>query len=357
MKKVIKRLVVLAIIAGAGFAAYCYFTDCAEEEHSGTLTLYGNVDIRQVDLAFRVSGRIESMSFEEGDRVAAGELMATLNGEPYADQVSLQRAKVEGAQAALAKFKTGSRPQEIEQARARVREAEAAFANAQRRYERLRALAATGAVAEQDFEDALAARDQARANLESAREALQLALEGFRNEEVLQARAELSAAEAGLDAALTSLADTELYSPSDGTILTRAAEPGAVVSAGRTVYVLSLDEPVWVRVYVPEPWLGRVRPGMPAQVLTDTPNGGPHAGRVGFISPVAEFTPKTVQTPELRTDLVYRVRIVVDDPGRTLRQGMPVTVKLDVSAGRDDQASAHAPRGENATESGSEDRE
>jgi HlyD family secretion protein len=104
--------------------------------------------------------------------------------------------------------------------------------------------------------------------------------------------------------------------------------------------VLSLDEPVWIRVYVPEPWLGRVKPGMPATVLTDTPGDESHEGRVGFISPSAEFTPKTVQTPELRTDLVFRVRVVVEDPGRTLRQGMPVTVKLDVSGESDDKEGA-----------------
>lgn len=342
MKKIIKRVIVLAVLAGVAYAAYCYLAGpCAEEEDPGTLTLYGNVDIRQVDLSFRVSGRIESMTFEEGDRVRSGELMATLNGQPYADQVAVQRAQAEAARASLAKFKTGSRPQEIEQARAKVREAEASFANTQRRYERLRALVASGAIAEQDFEDALTNRDQARAGLKSAREALQLALEGFRNEDVLQARAELSAAEAALDAALTNLADTEMYSPSDGTVLTRAAEPGAVVSAGRTVYVVSLDDPVWVRVYVPEPWLGKVRPGMPAKVLTDTPDGDDYTGQVGFVSPVAEFTPKTVQTPELRTDLVYRVRIVVNDPGRTLRQGMPVTVKLDVSQNGDNNTGSN----------------
>jgi HlyD family secretion protein len=340
MKKILARIMILAVLAGGGYFAYQRYVAEETRADKDVLTLYGNVDIRQVDLSFRVSGRIESMVFEEGDRVEAGEFMAALDDEPYANRVAVERAKVEAARAALAKFKTGSRPQEIEQARARVREAEAAFANARRRYERLRALVATGAVAEQDFEDALANKDRALANLESARESLQLALAGFRNEDVLQARAELSAAQAALDSALTNRADTELYAPADGAVLTRAAEPGAVVGAARTVYVLSLDEPVWIRVYVPEPWLGRVKPGMPATVLTDTPGDESHEGRVGFISPSAEFTPKTVQTPELRTDLVFRVRVVVEDPGRTLRQGMPVTVKLDVSGESDDKEGA-----------------
>jgi HlyD family secretion protein len=331
MKKVIRRIVILLVLAGAGLGAYRHFGQGQEQIDPNTLALYGNVDIRQVDLSFRVSGRIESMLFEEGDRVQAGQLVAVLDAKPYEDRVAIERAKVEAAQAALAKFETGSRPQEIEQARARVREAEAAYANAKSRNVRFKPLAATGVVSEQDYEDTLEQRDRAKANLEAARESLRLALDGFRDEEVLQAQAELSAARASLEFALTDLADTEVYAPANGTMLTRAAEPGAVVAAGRTVYVLSLDEPVWVRVYTPEPWLGRIRPGMPAQVHTDTPGIGPFQGHVGFISPVAEFTPKTVETPELRTDLVYRVRIVARDPHNELRQGMPVTVTLDVS--------------------------
>jgi len=328
MKTVIKRLVVLLVLAGIGFGLYRYLGPQNNEQDPGTLILHGNVDIRQVDLAFRVPGRIAAMHFEEGDRVQAGDLVAELNYAPYADRVAIERAKVEAAEAALVKFETGSRPQEIEQARARVREAEAAYANAKSRHERFRPLVATGVVSEQDYEDTLEMRDRARANLKAARESLRLALEGFRSEDVLMAQAELSAARAALGAALTDLGDTRVYAPADGTMLTRAAEPGAVVAAGRTVYVLSLDEPVWIRVFAPEPWLGNIRPGMPAEIRTDSPGVGPFTGQVGFISPVAEFTPKNVETPELRTDLVYRVRIVVDGPRQGLRQGMPVTVIL-----------------------------
>ena len=111
-------------------------------------------------------------------------------------------------------------------------------------------------------------------------------------------------------------------------ILTRIQEPGAIVAEGAPVYTLSLTAPVWVRTYVAEPDLGRIHPGMPAAVTTDSAPDKVYAGQIGFISPVAEFTPKTVETTSLRTDLVYRLRVIVDNPDNGLRQGMPVTVTL-----------------------------
>ncbi len=131
-----------------------------------------------------------------------------------------------------------------------------------------------------------------------------------------------------MDAAETALADTAIAAPADGTILTRIREPGAIVGAGASVYTLALDRPVWVRAYVAEPDLGRVHPGQRALVYTDSRPDAPYPGQIGFVSPTAEFTPKSVQTTELRTDLVYRLRVVVGEPDDGLRQGMPVTVRI-----------------------------
>ena len=128
--------------------------------------------------------------------------------------------------------------------------------------------------------------------------------------------------------ARTSLADAELRAPSDGIVLSRVREPGAIVSPSDIVYVLSLTGRVWVRAYVAEPDLGRIHPGMIVEVTTDTAPDKPYKGRIGFISPVAEFTPKSVETPDLRTDLVYRLRVIIDQPDTGLRQGMPVTIRL-----------------------------
>jgi HlyD family secretion protein len=129
------------------------------------------------------------------------------------------------------------------------------------------------------------------------------------------------------------LVDAELLAPNAGVVLSRVREKGAIVNAGETVFVVSLTTPVWVRSYVSEPDLGRIKPGMPVVLRSDTPNSQPVSGKIGFIASTAEFTPKTVETRELRTALVYRIRIVADDPDNRLRQGMPMTVTIDAGNG------------------------
>ncbi|EGJ48752.1 secretion protein HlyD [Desulfocurvibacter africanus] len=321
-----KRLIILLILLLVAGSLAWYFLLRGEANQNGEITLYGNVDIRQVDLGFRVSGRIETMRYEEGDEVRAGDLLAVLNKRPLEDEVRLARAQVEVAEAELLKLETGTRPQEIAQAQAQVEERETTLRNAERYFQRQRDLHDTGAVSKQAYDDAMARRNEAKARLQSAREGLRLAQEGFREEDVLQGRANLRAAKARLAEALTRLDDADLYAPSDGVILTRVREPGTVVAAGSIAYTLSLHEPVWVRAYVPEPQLGRIYPGLPVQVYTDTSPNTPYEGQVGFVSPQAEFTPKSVETTSLRTDLVYRIRVIVEKPDKGLRQGMPVTV-------------------------------
>lgn len=153
-------------------------------------------------------------------------------------------------------------------------------------------------------------------------------LSGYREEEVLSQRAAVDAAAAALELAEIRLRDALLTAPQDGIVLTRAREAGAIVQAGQTVYTLSLVDPVWLRVYVDEPQLGRIKPGMAVRVRVDAVPDKEFSGRVGFISPAAEFTPKSVETMEVRTSLVYRLRVQVDDPDNVMRQGMPVTVTL-----------------------------
>lgn len=295
---------------------------------SEDLTLYGNIDIRQVELAFRVPGRIEEMRLEEGETVRAGDVLARLDGRSYRDTAQAAEAEVARRSAALAKLQAGSRPAEIAQARARVSELQADLDNLQLSLARQETLVRSGATTRAAYDNASAAVEAARARLEMATKAYELTRQGPRREDIAEAAAALQVAQANLNAAQTALADTELAAPSDGVILSRVRERGAIVNAGDIVYVLSLQKPLWARVYVPESWLGRVRPGMPVSIFTDSAPGRPYHGHVGFISPVAEFTPKTVETPELRTDLVYRVRVIIDGDGAGLRQDMPVTVRL-----------------------------
>ena len=326
MKKLFKILLVLAIVAGIGFVVKRQLGK--GETADGALTLYGNVDIRQVALGFRASGRIDTMAFEEGDAVKAGQLLASLDKGPLQDSLALFEAQVTVAEASVAKLEAGSRPSEIAQAMAAVEERQTALTNAQQMLDRQRELATTGAVSKQALDDAQAQHYAASARLQSAKEALALAQEGPRAEDIAIARAELGAARARVAQAQRQLDDAELKAPADGIILTRVQEPGAIVATGATVYSLSLAAPVWVRSYVSEPDLGRLHPGMNVDVFTDSRPDTPYVGQIGFISPVAEFTPKSVETEELRTDLVYRLRVIIKKSDDALRQCMPVTVRF-----------------------------
>jgi len=280
-----------------------------------------------VQLGFRVAGRLQAMYFEEGDRVAAGDLLASLDDQPMRESLAVTAARVLEAQARLDRFNTGSRPQEIQQAQARVTEAEAALENAQQELRRQRELMKAGLSSQRLLDTAVANHDQAKARLVANMEARALAVEGFRKEEIAEARAGLVGALAQRDQMQTQVDDAQLLAPSAGVIQTRVREPGAMMSVGAPVYTLSLTDTIYVRAYVSESRLGKVTPGSTVYIYTDSSDQR-YEGQVGFVSPRAEFTPKTVETPELRTDLVYRLRIVVANHDQSLRQGMPVTVEL-----------------------------
>ncbi|MDJ0877316.1 MAG: secretion protein HlyD [Halieaceae bacterium] len=327
MNKLVMAVLLLILLAGSYFGY-----QQMNVNGNGDTLLYGNVDIRDVQLGFRVAGRLASMQLEEGDAVAAGDLLASLDDQPLREALAVAEANVLEAKANLDRANTGSRPQEIEQAEAGVEEAQAALVNADKRLVRQQDLFRQGLNSQRALDDAESQQEQAQARLRAAREALALAREGFREEDRAAAAAALAAAEARRDQAMTQLEDTRLYAPSAGVIQVRAREPGSMVNVGEPVYTLSLTDVVYVRAYVGEVHLGQVVPGASVEVLTDS-SDRVYLGQVGFISPRAEFTPKTVETPELRTDLVYRLRIVVTDPDEQLRQGMPVTVRLEASAG------------------------
>jgi HlyD family secretion protein len=324
-------IITLAVVAAAGAGAWYYFDHRPKDDTH--LVLQGNIDVRQVNLAFKVEGRIETLAVDEGDSVKAGQVVATLDKRYFFDDLRLAKAKRDNAAATLARLEHGSRPEEIAQAKAQAAERRASLENARQLYERQRRLIGSGAVAQEEFQRTEANLREAEARLKSAEEALRLTEIGPRPEDIDAARAQLRAEEASVIQTERRLADADLIAPNDGVILTRAREKGAIVNAGETVFTLTLTSPVWVRTYVNERDLGRIRPDMLAAVHTDSAPGKVYRGRIGFISPTAEFTPKTVETRELRTDLVYRLRVVVDNPDGGLRQGMPVTVTLDLGGG------------------------
>ncbi|MFZ2884442.1 secretion protein HlyD [Nitrosomonas europaea] len=327
LSRAVKRILIITVILlAAGSAVFSWVLHTEQDE--SLLYLYGNVDIREVQLAFRQPGRVAQMMFDEGDAVVAGTRMATLDAQPYQEAFAAAEASVRVAQAELAKMRRGLRPQEIIQAQEALNQAQAVARRAERDYVRLSRLLPSKASSQQDVDNARAARDQAIAGVKAAKAALSQAREGFRKEDIAAAEAQLAAAMATRDQAATALADTELFAPSDGTVIARIREPGSMVVSQSAVYNLSLDKPVYVRAYIGETALGRIAPGTPVQVRSDSSKKIYH-GQIGFISPRAEFTPKTVETTDLRTDLVYRLRIVVSDADAALRQGMPITIEVD----------------------------
>jgi HlyD family secretion protein len=370
-------LAVVSIAAGVVWR-FTHHTTTARE-----LTLHGNVDLRQVALPFNNSERIADVLVQEGERVRRGQVLARLDTSRLEPQVAQAEAQVaaqrqivarlragsrpeEIAQAEaqvaaqrqiVARLRTGNRPEEIAQARANVASAKADAANARLQYERLKTLFAYSdgrAISQQDIDNAKAVLDVAEAKLAVTQKALELAIAGPRKEEVAEAEARLAVTQKALELAIAGprkeevaeaearlrsaeaqlallrqqLADAQLMAPVDGVVRTRLMEPGEMASPQKPVFSLAITDPKWVRAYVSEPDLGQVQPGMAASVAVDSFPDRRFDGWVGFVSPVAEFTPKAVQTEELRTSLVYEVRVFVQDPSDTLRLGMPATVYL-----------------------------
>lgn len=321
-----KRLALPAIgLAVAIVVGYAWIH--RPQQANQVLALYGNVDIREVEMAFRQSGRLAMVKVDEGDRVEDGQLLAELDSQPFREALAVAEAEVQQATAEWDKLRRGYRPQEIAEARQSVRQAEAALRYADSELQRQGAVVTSGATTEKNYDLARSTRDQAAAQLAAAKEAWSLRKEGSRSEDIAAAEAKLARASAALAQARTALADTRLMSPAPAVVLARVREPGSMVNASAPVYTLSLRDPVYVRAYVGERHLGRVVPGTPVTVRTDS-SDKVYRGQIGFVSPRAEFTPKSVETTELRTDLVYRLRIIVRDADEALLQGMPVTVHV-----------------------------
>jgi HlyD family secretion protein len=323
LRRILPILLIAALLA-VGFATrgFGLFPEPARP-----IELYGNVDIREVELGFRVGGRIQVMPVEEGARVKAGTLLAALDHAPIDDRAAQADAQVAQAQAQLLKLEHGSRKQDIDAAKARVAAAAAALVAAEEDFVRRQPLIGPGAISQAAWDQTVSVRDRARAALAEARAMLALAEIGPRAEDIAAASAALEAARAVRAGVATDRADTRLRASLDGTVVTRAREPGAIVAPGETVFTLAIDRPLRARAYVAEGDLSRIAPGMAVTVKADG-NAKIYHGTIGFISPKAEFTPKTVQTSDLRTDLVYRLRIVVSDPDAALRQGQPVTIEI-----------------------------
>jgi len=331
MKRLI-RIIIVVVLVSAVILGVRWFLNAEGNPSASELRIYGNIDIRKADLAFNEQERIVQVLVEEGDRVTAGQVLARLQTNRLEAQIREIQAQIAAQQEVVKRLEAGTRPQEIDQARAEMAAARARVKNTVKNYERVRKTSGTGATSQQALDNALALLDVDQAQLKVKEKALNLALEGTRKEDIAAAKNRLKALKASFSLLQIRLSDMALTSPAKGVIQNRILEPGEMASPNRPVFTLALTDPKWVRAYVPEPYLGRINLGMKAKILSDSFPGQTFEGRVGFISPVAEFTPKTVETEDLRTKLVYEVRVFVHDSKDSLRLGMPITVIVDLTA-------------------------
>lgn len=324
--KIFLPFVAVIVLGTSGTAAWYFGNHRASS--ANVLTLYGNVDIRQVQLAFNGSERIARMLVKEGESVRKGQLLATLDTDRLGHNVDMQQAQLASQRQVVARLEAGSRPEEISKAQADVEVARINAENAERNYQRMKKLAEQHFIASQQADDARAKADAAQAQYRALQETLKLIQLGPRKEDIAAAKAMLRASQAGLEVARKALADASLYAPDDGIIQQRILEPGDMASPQRPVYTLALTDPLWVRVYVQESDLGKIKPGMRAEVLTDSYPDKHYQAWLGYISPTAEFTPKSVETTQVRSRLVYQARIFVCNPQDEFRLGMPATVTV-----------------------------
>jgi HlyD family secretion protein len=294
MNKTARILLAVALLAALGGGVWWHFHRPAT---GGELTLYGDVDFREASVPFNGSERIAEVLVEEGDAVHKGQVLARLDTSRLLPQLAQAEATVAAQKAVVDRLRNGSRPEEIAQARANL-------------------------VA------ARATADVAAAKVAVQQNALTLAVIGSRAEDIAQGEAQLQGYQAQLALIRQQVADVDLLAPFDAVVRSRLMEPGEMASPGKPVFSLATLGTKWVRTYVSESDLGRLHSGSRARIVTDSFPDRPLDGWVGFISPVAEFTPKIVQTADLRTSLVYEVRVFVDDTGNVLRLGMPATVRI-----------------------------
>jgi HlyD family secretion protein len=316
--KVVIGAAVLAI--AAGIAAWFLFP---RERGDGAIRVSGNIEVTDVDVGFKIPGRVVQRAVDEGMTVSSGQLVARLDNADLAGDVSVRQAELQAASAALQELAAGSRPQEIARAKAAVAAARAEADRLSREYSRAETLLEREAIARQEFDRAKAAFDVAEERHKEARENLLLVEEGPRREQIEQARARVRQAKEALELARTRLSYATVASPLSGIVLSKNVEPGDYVAAGTPVVTIGDLADVWLRAYIEETDLGRVKTGQPVDVTTDSYPGKTYAGRISFIAPQAEFTPKSVQTRKERVKLVYRIKVAIANPSMELKPGMP----------------------------------
>jgi HlyD family secretion protein len=396
MKRLPRPLLVAGaavVLAGLAFAGWSWWGN--RHNAREVISASGRIEVTEVNISSKVTGRILALDVDEGSDVKRGQLIATLEGDELQAQLRQVRAALQSGEAKLAQarivlrvepitvksqirqaeealraagerlslLQTGPRTQEIEEGRANLRQAQARLEIARLTRDRYRALLIDGAISKQEVDRTDTDHDAAEAAVRATKERLGTLEEGSRGEDIRAARADRDRAAAALEAARagaatvdiraqevqvaeaavreaqanvkrleSQVAELQVFAPLDATVLTKAAEVGEVVAAGKPLVLLGdLDHP-WIKVYVPETVVGKIRLGAPARVLVDSFPGRPFQGTVSWVADQAEFTPKNVQTAEERVNLVYAVKINIQNAQRKLKAGMPADAEVLIGA-------------------------
>ena len=324
MRRYLLGILVIAAIAGL----FVYLLTREKEGGNPYLKVSGNIETTEVDVGFKIPGRIVSISVQEGDWVEKEKVLAKLDDEDLRQRFELAQATLRSAQARLTKLLTGSRPEEIREAEASFQQAQFDFWNKEAHYERVKVLFEKGVIPKETLDNAETGFKVARATVQRAKESFQLVKKGPRNEDIEDGKAQVEQAQASLRLTETQLSYTVLHSPIPGVVLVKSGETGEVVNPGTSILTLADIESVWLKAYIPEPDLSRIKWGQEVSITTDLKPQKIYKGKISFISSQAEFTPKQIQTEKERVTLVYRIKIDIPNPDRELKPGMPADGKI-----------------------------
>jgi len=328
-----KRLIPIVILLAAAIAAAVYFYPRLTKKPAPTnqLTLSGNIEAHQSLISFKVQGRIVELPVEEGQQMAQGALLARLEDADFKQRVKIDEAAVAVRESNLALTLAGTREQDVKASHQVVLDAEADLAQKKADNDRAQRLFSKDEISAQDRDLAATALKRSEANVAAVQQRYSLAQEGSRKEDIAIARANLAQANASLGLSRINATYTTLRAPAAGVITVRQAELGEVVSPGSPVVTLADLDHIWLRAYIAETDLGKIRWGQDASITTDTYPGKQYHGHISFISPDAEFTPKSVQTYAERVTLVYRIKIDIDNPNHELKPGMPADAHIELA--------------------------
>lgn len=321
-----KKLTIALIILLISFISYKIYSNMFLKNENN-LTFYGNIDTRTVNVGFRFLGKIENITKDEGEIVKKDEVLVKLDTASLEKSLEELNEKIFASKLELSKLQTGYRQEEILEAKAAMEEAIENLNKTKDTYNRQANLFKTKSTSEENFTISQLNYKQALATLDKAKALYELRKNGYRDEDIKIQESNLKSLEIQAEKIKIDLNDSVIKAPVNGVILTRFKEIGAITNAGESILEIAKTDEFWVRAYIDEKNLGNIKPGLKMSIQTDSRSEN-YEGVIGFISPVAEFTPKNIETQELRADLVYSFRVIVKNPDDKIRQGMPVTLKI-----------------------------